>query len=516
MNRLLLVILDGWGHLANSKGNAIAAAQKPVYDRLWSSCPKTFLEAAGSAVGLPEGQIGSSEVGHSIIGAGRNVPQLSTSITNAVRSGEFFRNKTLLEAVRHARSHGKNLHIMGLTSDGGVHSYWEHLAAVLKLAKEESLPINQVNFHVILDGRDVGPKTGKAYVERLVKEMKSLGTGQIATVSGRYWAMDRDKRWDRIAKAYRAIVLGEGAKTRDPAAAVGDSYFAGKTDEFMEPTVVVGPSGPLGPIGDGDALIFFNFRADRARQIIRALSDSSFKEFERNFKPQVHIACMTQYDATLNLPIAFSPESNNGGIRPPNLSEIMAELKMPQLRIAETEKYAHVTYFFSGGREAPLPLEDRFVIPSPKVATYDQTPEMSARQITDKLIELLGSYPFAVCNFSNADMVGHTGVFDAAVKACEFVDQCLGRIMKSLEAAGVTLVLTADHGNSEKMVSDTGEPNTAHTTNPVPLLVWEKNGALLRLRQDPGAGLKDIAPTILELMNLPIPPGWGGRSLITK
>ncbi|MEK7287246.1 MAG: 2,3-bisphosphoglycerate-independent phosphoglycerate mutase [Elusimicrobiota bacterium] len=516
MKNLLLVILDGWGHSGVLKGNAVAGAHKPTFEKLWDTCPHAILHASGVQVGLPEGQIGSSEVGHSIIGAGRNVAQLSTTITKAVRSGVFFNNIALRSAVAHARDNGKKFHVIGLTSDGGVHSYWEHMIAILKLAKQEGLPADDLAVHAILDGRDVGPKTGKAYIEQLAGELRALGAGKIASVCGRYWAMDRDKRWDRTAKAYRTIVLAEGPRTRDAAAAVGDSYFAGKTDEFMEPVVVVGPSGPVAPIADGDGVIFFNFRADRARQIVRALTDPGFHEFERAAKPNVHLVCMTQYDGAFNLPVAFAPEPLDGPLRLPGLAEVISERKLCQLRIAETEKYAHVTYFFSGGRESALPLEDRAVVPSPKVSTYDQTPEMSARAITDKLMETLPKYSFCVCNFSNADMVGHTGVYDVAVKACEFVDQCLGRIVKRLENLDTTLVLTADHGNSEIMFNDFGQPHTAHTTSPVPFLIWKKNSAALTLRQDQDIGLKDIAPTILELIGLAVPSGWEGKSLIKK
>ncbi|MBI2069081.1 MAG: 2,3-bisphosphoglycerate-independent phosphoglycerate mutase [Elusimicrobia bacterium] len=516
MNTTLLVILDGWGWRPDIKDNAIAHAPKPVYDRLWSSYPHTFLHASGQWVGLPEGQIGSSEVGHTIIGAGRNVLQLSTAITAAVRSGRFFSNPVLCNAAAHVLKTGGTLHVMGLTSDGGVHSYWEHLMAVLRLAKERGLGRDQLAIHAILDGRDVGPKTGKGYIEKLKKELETLGIGRIATVMGRYWIMDRDKRWERVAKGYRAVVLGEGVKARDPAAAVGDNYFAGKTDEFIEPVVIMGAQGPTAVIKDGDAVVIYNFRADRARQIARALTDPGFQEFDRGRRPDVHLACMTLYDATLGAPVAFPPESANGGERPANLPEILEEKGIPQLRIAETEKYAHVTYFLSGGKEAPLPHEERIMIPSPKVATYDQTPEMSARAITDKLIEALPRFPVAVCNFANADMVGHTGVFDAAVKACSFVDQCLGRIINKMEELGGAVIITADHGNSERMKDEQGAPHTAHTMSVVPFILWTKPNQNLKLRQDKDAGLRDIAPTILELLGLPQPPGMDGRSLILR
>ncbi|MBI4063390.1 MAG: 2,3-bisphosphoglycerate-independent phosphoglycerate mutase [Elusimicrobia bacterium] len=513
MNRVLLLILDGWGHRPEADGNAIAHARKPVYDRLWQNYPRTLLHASGTWVGLPEGQIGSSEVGHMIMGAGRNVPQMSSIITNAVRTGVFFSNAALKGATRHVLNTKGALHIIGLTSDGGVHSYWEHLTALLKFAKQEGLAKDQLIVHVILDGRDVGPKTGKGYVENLKLELGKLGIGKIASVTGRYWIMDRDKRWERVAKAYRCLVLGDGQKARDAAAAVGDSYYAGKTDEFVEPTILMDALGPVRLIKDGDAVITYNFRADRMRQIVRVFTDPGFQDFPRDKRPDIHLVCMTQYDATLKLPIAFPPEAPGNGIKVPNLPEILAQRGIPQLRIAETEKYAHVTYFFSGGKETPLAGEERILIASPKVATYDQTPEMSAEQITNRLLESLERYPVAVCNFANADMVGHTGIFEAAVKACEFVDRCLGRVLEKMESLGGHMIVTADHGNSEVMNMN-GVPHTAHTTSPIPFILWSKEKKNWKLRQDKDAGLKEIAPTILELLEIPQPSGMEGKSLI--
>ena len=513
MNKVLLIILDGWGVADLAKDNAIAHARKPNFDDLWNNYPHTILQASGTWVGLPEGQIGSSEVGHTIIGAGRNVPQLSTTITEAIRHGNFFKNQPLLDAFERVKNKKSKLHLMGLTSDGGVHSHWEHFRSLILMAKDVGLKSNQLCFHAILDGRDVGPKSAKTYLNKLKSDLSEIGVGRIASICGRYWAMDRDKRWDRTAKAYHAYVLGEGAKARDPEAAIGDNYFAGKTDEFIEPTLIYDtPEKPVGLIEDGDSVVFFNFRADRARQLARALSDKNFQDFERKKFPNVHLVCMTNYDATLNLPVAFAPDSNQK--ERPSLPRLLSDLNIPQFRIAETEKYAHVTYFFNGGQEKPFPGEERVVVPSPKVSTYDQTPEMSAKLITEALLEHLADFPFVVCNYSNADMVGHTGIFEAAKKACEFVDECLGRVLEHAAKLGFYVIVTADHGNSEKMCADNGEPNTAHTTNPVPFILYNKNKPPLKLKQNPELSLRDIAPTIWELFAMNKTAAFEGGSLI--
>ncbi|MBI4369038.1 MAG: 2,3-bisphosphoglycerate-independent phosphoglycerate mutase [Elusimicrobia bacterium] len=516
MLNTLLIILDGWGIGAPSPGNAIERAQKPNYDRLLTICPNTSLKASGKWVGLPDGQIGSSEVGHTIMSAGRNVRQLSTTITEAIRSESFFKNTILTNAAHHALKNRTALHVIGLTSDGGVHSYWEHLKAVLTLAKKEGLQKYQLAVHAILDGRDVGRTTGKSYIDDLERLLHDLGIGRIATIHGRYWIMDRDKRWERVGKAYGALVRSQGLNAQYAAGAISALYQAGGTDEFMEPTVITNGAEPIAPIKNGDAVILYNFRADRMRQLAKTLSDPGFKDFDRGSMPQVHLACMTQYDVTLNLPVAFPPESAPGG-KMINLASLISERAVKQLRIAETEKYAHVTYFFNGGLEKNYPHEDRILIPSPKVATYDQSPEMSAREITERLLAGLNNYPMAVCNFANADMVGHTGNFDAAVKACEYVDTCLGRILKAKESLGGALIVTADHGNSECVTDDAGNPHTAHTINPVPFILWTKNNLSgIRLRDDGDRGLRDIAPTILDLMELPQPSIMDGRSLVIK
>lgn len=516
VNKLLLVILDGWGWRDQAPDNAISQAHKPNFDYLWKNFPHTLLQASGQFVGLPKGQIGSSEVGHTIIGAGRNVPQLSTTITNAIHSRVFFQNPVLKSAFEHVKKRNSKLHILGLTSDGGVHSYFEHPMALVQMAGREGLRSDQVCFHAILDGRDVGPKTAKAYLIRLQSELGKIGIGHIATISGRYWTMDRDKRWERIAKAYHALVLGEGAKSRDPVAAVGDNYFAGKTDEFVEPTIIYKAADkPVGLIADGDAVIFFNFRPDRARQIVLALTDKNFREFERKKVPDIYLVCMTSYDATLKLPIAFPPDLTNQGKRLLNLAESLEELALPQLRIAETEKYAHVTYFFNGGQEKPYHHEERVLIPSPKVPTYDEMPEMSARLITDALIQRLSDFTFSVCNFANTDMVGHTGIFEAAKHACEVVDECLGRILKEAEKLGVSLFVTADHGNSEQMNDELGGPHTAHTTNPVPFIFVNPQKTSLALKKSPDLSLRDIAPTAWELLVPERPHPFEGQSLLS-
>ena len=498
---LILIIMDGFG-IGPEHGNAIKAAKKPNLDRLFSSYPVTRIGASGLAVGLPEGQMGNSEVGHTNIGAGRIVYQELTRITKAVKDGSFYKNPALTGAVDSAVSGGKALHIMGLLSDGGVHSHNSHLYALLRLAKQRGC--KKVFVHAFLDGRDVPPSSGGEYVAACLEEMKKIGVGTIATVSGRYYAMDRDNRWDRVQKAYAALVYGEGVQAPDALTAVEDSYRKGVTDEFVVPAVCSGGAR----IQPGDSVIFFNFRPDRAREITHALVDPDFKGFERRkgFFP-LHFVCMTQYDATMpNVTVAFGPEKLRN-----TFAEYISSKGLKQLRIAETEKYAHVTFFFNGGVETVYPGEDRSLIHSPKVATYDLQPEMSAYLVTDELLRRIhsGKYDVIILNYANCDMVGHTGVFDAAKAAVETVDKCVGKTVDAVLRQGGAALITADHGNAEQMLAKDGTPFTAHTTNPVPFCVV---GYPCRLRS--GGCLADIAPTMLQILGLPQPPEMTGKSLI--
>ena len=499
---LLLMILDGFGCAPDGPGNAIRKASTPCMDRLFRENPVTQIGASGLDVGLPEGQMGNSEVGHTNIGAGRMVYQELTRITKSIQDGDFFENPALLKAVRQAKQTGAALHLLGLLSDGGVHSHNRHLYALLELAKREGL--ERVYVHAILDGRDVPPSSGKQYVEECQEEIQRIGTGKIATVMGRYYAMDRDNRWDRVQKAYDAMVLGRGIPAASAAQAVEQSYAHNVTDEFVEPAVCCEQAA----IRPGDSVIFFNFRPDRAREITRSLVDPDFAGFPREagFFPLCFV-CMTQYDAAMpGVEVAFAPQSLKN-----TLAETLSEKGLTQLRIAETEKYAHVTFFFNGGVETVYPGEDRILIPSPKVATYDLQPEMSAYQVTDALVEQIESrkYDVIILNFANCDMVGHTGVLEAAVKAVEAVDACVGRITDAMEKQGGCTLLTADHGNADKMIDSDGTPFTAHTTNPVPFCVI---GYPCRLRD--GGILADIAPTMLHILGLPKPPEMTGESLI--
>ena len=498
----LLIILDGFAIAPPGPGNAIAGATTPNLDRLFASCPHTLIGASGMDVGLPEGQMGNSEVGHINIGAGRVVYQELTRITKSIADGDFFENPALLEAVLAAKQKGSALHLIGLLSDGGVHSHNTHLYALLRLCKNHGL--ERVFVHALMDGRDVPPSSGKGFIAALENEMEKIGVGRIATISGRYYAMDRDNRWERVQKAYAAMVHGEGEKA--PAGSVMQaSYDSGITDEFVLPTVCAQGAG----ISDGDSVIFLNFRPDRAREITRALTDPDFTGFERPSFPQLTYVCMTQYDAAMpNVRVAFAPQSLEG-----TLGEFISGLGLTQLRIAETEKYAHVTFFLNGGTEQPYPGEDRVLIPSPKVATYDLAPEMSAHEVTDALLERLesGSYDLVVLNYANCDMVGHTGVFEAAKAAVETVDACLGRVIEKTLALGGAALVTADHGNAEQMLEPSGSPFTAHTTNPVPLIAV---GAGKRGLAGPMQGrLCDLAPTLLDAMGLTPPPQMTGRSL---
>ena len=500
---LALIILDGFGCREETKGNAIAAARTPHLDHLMACCPHTRIGASGMDVGLPDGQMGNSEVGHTNIGAGRIVYQELTRITKSFDEGEALGNPALTAAMENARRPGQALHLMGLLSDGGVHSHIRHLYGLMEMARR--FAVERVYLHCFMDGRDVPPTSGIEFIAALQQKIKELGLGQIATVSGRYYAMDRDNRWERVKLAYDAIVNGKGNKGPDPVAVMQKSYDAGVTDEFIVPTVVTEGAG----IKAGDSVIFFNFRPDRARELTRTLVDPDFAGFEREkgFFPLTYI-CMTQYDATMpNVEVAYRPESLAN-----TLGEYLSRLGKTQLRIAETEKYAHVTFFFNGGVEAPYEGEDRVLIPSPKVATYDLQPEMSAYAVTDEAVRRIesGRYDVIILNYANCDMVGHTGVFEAAVKAVEAVDTCLGRLLAALEKAGGRAFLTADHGNADQMADENGAPFTAHTTNPVPFVAIGFGDIKLRS----GGRLADIAPTMLQAMGLPQPEEMTGRSLL--
>ena len=501
---LLLCILDGFGWVPEQKnGNAIVAANTPNLDKLFASCPYTTIGASGMDVGLPDGQMGNSEVGHTNIGAGRIVYQELTRITKSIADGDFFENEALVSAMRSAKENGKALHLMGLLSDGGVHSHNGHLYGLLEMAKRMGL--TRVYVHAIMDGRDVPPDSGLGFIKELQAKLASLGVGTIASVTGRYYAMDRDNRWDRVEKAYAAFVYGEG-NHGTPVEVMEKSYAEGVTDEFVVPAVTC----EGGRVAEGDSVIFFNFRPDRAREITRTFVDDAFTGFARRYgRFPVHYVCFTQYDATMpNVSVAFRPQ-----VLTNVLGEYLAKNGKTQLRIAETEKYAHVTFFFNGGVEAPFEGEDRALINSPKVATYDLQPEMSAYLVADECVKRIesGKYDVIILNFANCDMVGHTGVFSAAVKAVEAVDECAGKVIDAVLAAGGAVLLTADHGNADKMYDpDPEHPFTAHTTNPVPFLVAGLGD--VKLRQ--GGVLADIAPTMLKVMGLPQPEEMTGKSII--
>ena len=500
--KAVLIILDGYGLAPDSEGNAIARAKKPNLDRLFSQNPCSRLSASGLDVGLPEGQMGNSEVGHTNIGAGRVVFQILPKISREIETGDFFKNPAYVKAMDDAKSGGRALHIMGLLSTGGVHSHLSHIFAILDMAKARGL--EKVYVHCFLDGRDVAPKSGAGFVKQLQDKCAALGNAAIATVQGRFYGMDRDKRWDRVAEGYKAIVCGEGVRDEDAVHAVEASYAAGATDEFIHPVVV----RPEGVIRQGDSVIFMNFRPDRAREMTWALNLPDFEGFrrEKTVYPLSYV-CTAQYDETLPLPIAYPPETIEN-----TLGDYVSALGLRQFRVAETEKYAHVTFFFNGGVEKQAEGEERCLVPSPKeFATYDLVPQMSAEKVAEKCVEAIASdkYDLVVCNFANCDMVGHTGVMDAAIAAVETVDACMGRIMAETEKhPGTVLFVTADHGNADCMFDADGKVNTAHTTNPVPFAVCEKGIALADGR------LADIAPTILQLMGLEKPAEMTGKSLI--
>jgi 2,3-bisphosphoglycerate-independent phosphoglycerate mutase len=524
---LILIILDGWGYRAETNANAIALARKPTYDRLLREYPNTLIHTSGPYVGLPEGQMGNSEVGHLNIGAGRIVRMDITRIDLMIRNGELFKHPVLLDAMKHARSGGRKLHLFGLVSDGGVHSQQEHLCALLKMAKQNAL--ERVFVHAFMDGRDTLPTNGAGYLEKLQQKMREYNCGKIATVNGRYYAMDRDRRWERIAKAYNAMVFAdaEGGKQSDPVQGMKDSYNKGVTDEFVVPFVCTDTSGqPLATIRDEDTCICFNFRADRVRQMTRALTrNSGLNEkggsdlpgaadldatIPRDRVPRnLHYVCMTQYDKNFSPPVVIPPESMAN-----ILANVMGNQKMRNLRVAETEKYAHVTYFFNGGVEQPFPGEDRILVPSPKVATYDLKPEMSAAGIADAVVKATedGTFDVMIVNFANADMVGHSGKIEPTIKAVETVDACLGRIEASVRAKNGAMLITADHGNAELMIDPaTGGPHTAHTTNPVPFIVVAENGKKFTLKN--GGSLRDISPTILGMLGVDEPKEMTGSDL---
>ncbi len=499
---LILIIMDGFGINSDTYGNAIKAAKTPNLTRLFEENPCTAIGASGMDVGLPDGQMGNSEVGHTNIGAGRVVYQELTRITKSIGDGDFFQNDALLNAMDNAKKPGAALHLIGLLSDGGVHSHNSHLVGLLDMAKRQG--VERVFVHCLMDGRDVPPTSGKGFIENLQAHLSKIGVGRIATVMGRYYAMDHDNRWDRVEKAYAAMVYGEGVQCADPAAVMEQSYAADVTDEFVVPAVCT----PDGRIKAGDSVIFFNFRPDRARELTRTFVDPAFTGFERRngFFPLTYV-CMTQYDAEMpNVQVAFKPQSLQN-----TFGETVSRHGLTQLRIAETEKYAHVTFFFNGGVEAEFEGEDRALIPSPKVATYDLQPEMSAYLVCDEVVSRIesGKYDVIILNYANCDMVGHTGVFDAAVKAVEAVDTCVGRTVEAVRKMGGVALITADHGNADKMYEPDGSPFTAHTTNLVPFCVV---GTPCTLRE--GGRLCDIAPTMLQLLGIEQPAEMDGKSLI--
>ena len=497
-----LIIMDGWG-IGDPKdpNNAIAVGKTPVLDGLTAKYPNSKLQASGEYVGLPDGQMGNSEVGHTNIGAGRIIYQELTRITKAIKDGDFFENEALLAAIRDAKKNGGALHLMGLVSPGGVHSHSKHLYGLLELAKKQGL--SEVYVHAFLDGRDVPPSSAAEYLEELEQEIRKIGVGKVAVISGRYYAMDRDKRWERVQQAYDAIARGKGVSAKSSGEAIQASYKDGVTDEFVVPVVIEGYQG----MKPGDGVIFFNFRPDRARELTHAFTDASFDGFERVEGLDLSFTTMTQYEKGLNVKIAYPPQSIQN-----TLGEVISKQGLKQLRIAETEKYAHVTFFFNGGVEKEYEGEDRILVPSPKVATYDLQPEMSAIEVTDKVVEAIKSekYDFIILNYANGDMVGHTGVIPAAIKAVETVDTCVGRFVEALQSVGGEVIIIADHGNADMMVDpETGEPFTAHTTNPVPVIAVSD-----RVKSIHEGALCDVAPTLLTLAGIAIPSEMTGKPLV--
>ncbi len=503
----MLVILDGFGKNPDKEGNAIANATKPNIDKLMMDYPTAEIQASGRAVGLPEGQMGNSEVGHTNIGAGRIVYQDLTRITKSIEDGDFFSIPELVEAVENCIKNGTKLHIMGLVSDGGVHSHERHLYGLLELAKRKGL--ENVFVHCFMDGRDTLPASGEGYIMKLEEKMEEKGVGKIASISGRFYSMDRDKRWQRTQKCYDALVYGKGERASSAVQAIESSYQKETFDEFVEPTVIYSGEKPVATIEDGDSVIFFNFRPDRARQITRALVDPDFNEFETK-KLKLKFVCMTQYDETMpNVKVAFKPE-----VLKNTFGEYISKKGLKQLRIAETEKYAHVTFFFNGGEEKQYKGEDRILIPSPKVETYDMKPEMSAYEVTDKVVDAINSekYDSIILNFANPDMVGHTGSLEAAERAVEAIDECVGKIINALSKHNGKALITADHGNAEQMIDyKTGEPFTSHTTNPVPIILYGMENVKIK-----DGKLADLAPTMLDMMGLEKPEEMTGESLLVR
>ncbi|MGM0804476.1 MAG: 2,3-bisphosphoglycerate-independent phosphoglycerate mutase [Bacillota bacterium] len=502
-----LIILDGFACRNEDKGNAVAQAKKPNFDRYWETYPHAQLTASGEAVGLPEGQMGNSEVGHLNIGAGRIVYQSLTRVNLSIKEGDFYENQTFIDAMDHVKKTGKALHIFGLLSDGGIHSHIEHILSLLELAKKQN--VEKVYLHGFLDGRDVPPQSAKGYIQRTVDMMNELGVGEIATLSGRYYSMDRDKRWDRVEKSYRAMVYGEGPDYKDPFEVVEDSYSNGVHDEFVLPSVLKKENGePVATVQDGDAVIFCNFRPDRAIQISQVFTNEDFRGFDRGeaFPKNLHFVCLTHFSETVDGDVAFKPTNLDN-----TLGEVLSQQNFKQLRIAETEKYPHVTFFFSGGREAEFPGETRILIDSPKVATYDLKPEMSAYEVTDALVGEIEAdkHDAIILNFANPDMVGHSGMLEPTIKAVETVDECLGKVVDAILAKGGAAIITADHGNADEVITMEGNPMTAHTTNPVPVIVTQEG---LELRQD--GILADLAPTVLNLLGGVQPKEMTGKSLI--
>ena len=505
---LALIIIDGWGYSSTREGNAIALADTPYYDQLLNDYPHTLLEASGTRVGLPPGIMGNSEVGHLNIGSGRVIRMDVSRVDYEISTGGFFKNAVLLSALNSLKHSTKALHLLGLVSDGQVHSSLEHLYALLRMAKHEGLA--EVFVHCFLDGRDTPPASAVEYLAQLQKQIDEIGCGKIASVVGRYYAMDRDKRWERTKLAYDLLVHAEGKKALAPIEAVRESYERGITDEFVEPICIITPTGePVATIRDGDAVVFFNFRPDRARQLTRALAVPAFHEFEVGQRPRVHFVCFTLYDRTFGLPIAFAPNEHHNV-----LAEVWGGQSVHNFRLAETEKYAHVTYFFNGGVEREYPCERRLLVPSPKIATYDLQPEMSAFKVTKELLSAIeaNATNIFILNFANPDMVGHTGKLDKTIEACQYVDTCLGWITKAIRNAGGVTMITADHGNAEQMINqETGQPHTAHTTNPVPFHLIDDASRGLNLRS--GGALEDVAPTVLGLLGIESPVEMTGRDL---
>lgn len=502
-----LIILDGFGLRDQKEGNAVAQASKPNFDRYWSTYPHTTLTACGEAVGLPDGQMGNSEVGHLNIGAGRIVYQDLTRISKSIRDGDFYENETILKAIRSAKEKGKKLHYCGLLSDGGVHSHIDHLYALLDLAKKEGM--EQVYIHAFLDGRDVAPDSAKYYMEQLLSYMDKVGIGQIATVQGRYYAMDRDKRWERVEKSYRSMVYGEGPQYKDAISAIVDSYEQKVYDEFVVPSVIVDEKDkPVGLVESGDSVVFFNFRPDRAIQLSLVFTNEDFNGFDRgdHHPKDLYYVCMTLYSETVGGYVAYKPKNLDN-----TLGEVLVQNNKKQLRIAETEKYPHVTFFFSGGRDKELSGETRILINSPKVATYDLKPEMSAYEVAEAAVKEIEAdkHDCIILNFANPDMVGHSGMLEPTIRAIEATDECLGKVVDAIVAKGGVAVITADHGNADIIIDENGRPHTAHTTNPVPFIVTSKD---VDLRE--GGILADIAPTMLDLMQLKQPAEMTGSTLI--